>query len=286
MSPREATDRIGGVWRDGRGVGPCPVPNHGKGRGDLNWSLSLGAGADAELLVHCFAGCDPRDVLGALRKLPSHNAATDSRQTDRLISRSASSMQRCLDLWNAAQPIEGSPAATYLANRGLSVSSFELRFIPDAWHAPSARHYSAMLARLDDAQGNMLAVQRTFLANGGRKAHVDPVRMMLGSLKAGAIQLAQAGETLGLAEGVESALAASQIHDVPCWAACGARLHRIALPGTVHHVILFADNDPPGLETAERAARRFQAEGRRVEIRAPQSPGADWNDALLARATA
>ncbi len=286
MTPREATDRIGGAWRNGRGLGPCPAPNHGKRRGDMNWSLSLSAGSDAELLVHCFAGCDPGDVLAALRKLPSHRSATVARQTDRPIQGSAVSRQTTLDLWNGALPIEGSIVEAYLASRGLSTTCRALRFIPDAWHAPSARRYPAMLARLEDTQGNILAVQRTFLTAGGRKADVEPVRMMLGSLKAGAVQLAPAGEMLGLAEGVESALAASEMHRLPCWAACGARLHRIALPGTVRHVIVFADNDPPGLQTAERAARRFQAEGRRVEIRAPERAGADWNDALLARATA
>lgn len=286
MTPREATERIGGLWSNDRGMGPCPVPSHGRGRGDWNWSLSLCSGTNTDLLVHCFAGCDPRDVLAALRNLPLHRSATATCQTDRPIRVSAVSRQTALDLWNGALPIGGSIVEAYLARRGLSKTCRALRFLPDAWHAPSARRRPAMLARLEDLQANTLAVQRTFLATDGRKADVDPVRMMLGRLTSGAVHLTPAGETLGIAEGVESALAASQIHYVPCWAACGARLHRIALPGTVRHVILFADNDPPGLQTAERAARRFQAEGRRVDICAPGSPGADWNDVLLARVTA
>ena len=37
---------------------PCPVPSHGRGRGDRNPSLRLADG-DTQLLVHCYAGCDP-----------------------------------------------------------------------------------------------------------------------------------------------------------------------------------------------------------------------------------
>lgn len=39
----------------------CPVRSHGKGRGDLRPSLGVSDG-DRGLMVHCFAGCDPREV--------------------------------------------------------------------------------------------------------------------------------------------------------------------------------------------------------------------------------
>src|SRR3954447_8157562 len=44
----------------------CPVSTHGRGRGDRNPSLSISKGDDGKLLVHCHAGCAPRDVLSAL----------------------------------------------------------------------------------------------------------------------------------------------------------------------------------------------------------------------------
>src|SRR3954447_18207074 len=57
---------------DGRAAGNgylcrCPVRTHAERRGDRNPSLSIRAGEDGKLLVHCKAGCDPRDVLHALR---------------------------------------------------------------------------------------------------------------------------------------------------------------------------------------------------------------------------
>jgi hypothetical protein len=46
----------------------CPVPSHGKGRGDKNPSLSIAFSSNGDLLVHCHAGCDRRDVLSELRR--------------------------------------------------------------------------------------------------------------------------------------------------------------------------------------------------------------------------
>jgi putative DNA primase/helicase len=46
----------------------CPVPSHGKGRGDRAPSLSVADGDNGKLLVRCFAGCESRDVLAALKQ--------------------------------------------------------------------------------------------------------------------------------------------------------------------------------------------------------------------------
>jgi phage/plasmid primase-like uncharacterized protein len=87
--------------------------------------------------------------------------------------------------------------------------------------------------------------------------------------------LAKAGELLGLAEGVESALSAMQLHGVPCWASLGAaRLALVAIPDHVRELVVFADNDRPGRDAAERVARN-----RRAVVKYPLN-GTDWNDHL------
>jgi hypothetical protein len=64
---RSIAQALGGI-RNGNGyLCRCPVATHGKGRGDRNPSLSIADGDDGKLLVRCFAGCDPCDVLAALR---------------------------------------------------------------------------------------------------------------------------------------------------------------------------------------------------------------------------
>jgi putative DNA primase/helicase len=63
---RSIAQALGGT-RSGDGfLCRCPVPMHGKGRGDRTPALSVSDG-DKGLLVHCFAKCNPLDVLASLR---------------------------------------------------------------------------------------------------------------------------------------------------------------------------------------------------------------------------
>jgi putative DNA primase/helicase len=90
--------------------------------------------------------------------------------------------------------------------------------------------------------------------------------------------------TLGLAEGIETAMAATLLTGIPCWATLGTeRLARIALPATVGRVILFLDNDAPGRRAGRIAFKAFAAAGVAIEARLPAASGADWNDVLLDR---
>jgi len=60
-------ERLEGVRSYGDGyVARCPCPNHGEGRGDFNPSLSVSEGDDRRVLLHCFAGCEAKDIAHAL----------------------------------------------------------------------------------------------------------------------------------------------------------------------------------------------------------------------------
>ncbi len=50
------------IVKDRKGTSRCPVPAHG----DTRSSLSLGEGRDGRGVVHCFAGCRPEEIVGAL----------------------------------------------------------------------------------------------------------------------------------------------------------------------------------------------------------------------------
>lgn len=285
VTAEEIVRRLNGKWSGGQALVRCPVKAHGKGRGDLSPSLSVTEGLRGRVLVHCFAGCRSEDIFAALLSVAKPVASDPMEaKTARAFTR-RSTTTAAHALWDAACSVWGTSAELYLRSRGLTTQTDTLRLLPRARH-PNAdgAALTALLAPVCGPYGTLLAVQRTFLTHAGVKAGVDPVRMMLGRLESGAVKLAPAAAVLGLAEGVETALAASQLHDVPCWAACGARLERIAMPAGVRHVILFADNDPPGLATADRAIRRFRAEGRHVEVLAPQTPGTDWADIVAAYA--
>jgi putative DNA primase/helicase len=189
-----------------------------------------------------------------------------------------------------ARPIEGTPAARYLTARGLAgFTSPALRFLPDHRHTPSDACWPVLLAACTcPMTGALRAVHRTFLRpDGNGKAPVEPAKMTLGPIGGAVIRLAEPMDStpLVIGEGVESSASAGLLMGVPAWAAIAAgNLSRILLPETVEAVVIAADADLTGQREAEAAARRWQAEGRRVQIATPDTPGADFNDLLRQRA--
>jgi putative DNA primase/helicase len=188
-------------------------------------------------------------------------------------------------LWNAGQPAEHSPVADYLDRRRLALPpGSPIRFLPMAKH-PSGRLLPCMLARLDDAGGELAAVHRTFLhlgPTGVSKTGLEPVRMTLGNVRGAAVRLAPVAQHLAVAEGIETTLAAAALLGLPAWSfvAAGNLAHAEGLPPEVREVTIAADNDPPGREAAREAARRWRAEGRKVRIALPDREGADFADVL------
>ena len=87
---------------------------------------------------------------------------------------------------------------------------------------------------------------------------------------------------MGIAEGIETALAASILFGMPVWAALNAnRLAAWEPPAEAREVVIFADNDESF--TGQLAA--FDLEARiaakvRTTIETPVDTGSDWNDVL------
>ena len=139
-----------------------------------------------------------------------------------------------------------------------------------------------MVAAICGTDRKVIAIQRTFLRCDGRgKANVSQPKMTLGSMGDGAVRLGPAGPVLGIAEGIETGLSAMQLFDTPVWCSLSAaRLHLLWLPPEVVEVHLFSDNGERGHKAAERAARVYQAQGRRVVVRFPPERFQDFNDLL------
>ncbi|WP_246870081.1 toprim domain-containing protein [Novosphingobium sp. SG707] len=129
----------------------------------------------------------------------------------------------------------------------------------------------------------LVAVQRTFLAPGHpiRARDLSIPRRMLGRPLAGAVQLAPAGDIMGLAEGTETAMSAMTLLGIGVWATLGAgRLHRIALPVGISRLVLLPDNDHAGQAAAAKALETYRTQGRSIEVLWPPAGCKDWNDAL------
>ena len=178
---------------------------------------------------------------------------------------------------------------TYLHHRAITCAiPPTIRDHPGLKHGPTGQNLPAMVAAITSADRKVIAVQRTFLRVDGRgKANVSQPKLTLGPMRDGAVRLGRAGPALGIAEGVETGLSAAQLFDMPVWCSLSAsRLDRLWLPPESLEVHIFADNGVPGHEAAERAAKAYQAQGRRVVVRFPPAEFGDWNDALSAEVAA
>jgi hypothetical protein len=128
--------------------------------------------------------------------------------------------------------------------------------------------------------GEPIAVHRTYLDQAGNKANVAPNRMMLGPTAGGIVRLGDGEHGLLVGEGVETVLSGMQATGRPGWAALSTSgLNALVLPDHVREVTILADGDPPGLEAAREATRRWTKCGVRVRI-AKAPDGRDFNDLI------
>jgi Toprim domain len=263
---------------DGSFLVPCPVPSHGRGRGDRSPSLHIGDG-QTRLLVHCYAGCDVRDVLDELRRrglLPQRKAKP-------------SSLQRGpLGLWQQAVDPRSTVVERYLARRGLALppdASEVLRYHPACPFA--GRTTPAMIALVRSIETNKpQAVHRTALDGGGNKITIDGKdRMALGPIGGGAVKLtADENVTiaLGIAEGIETALSMQQLPEwqgSPVWSLISAGgIRNFPLLNGIEALAIAADHDTAGERATIEVAERWQE--REVLIFEAHDEGADLNDVV------
>lgn len=200
--------------------------------------------------------------------------------------------------WCAAHDIRnGDAASLYLYLRGLSIPEMTpcLRYHPNLWCAEIGDVAPALIAAIEDNH-EFTGIQRIWLTpkletvNGegprdNRLGGLQARKKSLGRLGSGAVRLGRPGPTLGLAEGVEDAIAARLLFSHPVWAVCGAnRYEKVAraLPTSVREVVFFVDNDNAGLT---QAAKAMEAISLGSLLMRPPPGHKDWNDVLYARLT-
>ena len=253
----------------------CPVPSHGQGRGDRNPSLSIAEGDD-RLLVRCFGGCDPRDVLNALRRrgLLREDRCDRRHQIPTEPDNTADRVRLARRLWGPRQPTAGTPAERYLRDcRGYAGP------IPStvAYMPARGEHVHAMIAAFGIANepepsllaitdGAVRAVHLTRLAPDGRgKAEIENPKIAVGRPCGSPIVLAPPNDLLGLAitEGIEDALSVHEATGLGAWAAGSASFLPSladAVPDYIECVTIYAHPDKAGQNgargLAETLARR------------------------------
>lgn len=145
--------------------------------------------------------------------------------------------------------------------------------------------FPTMLGKLVLSNGKPVTYHRTYI-HDGKKADVPSPRKMMSKTrqaKGGAIQLFPHGPVLGIAEGIETAIAAHMMCGIPVWSVVHANgMVEFNPPDGVEKVVVFGDNDASftGQKAAYSAGHRLKVNlGLDAEVWIPEKIG-DWNDAL------
>jgi hypothetical protein len=177
------------------------------------------------------------------------------------------------NLWRESRPISG-VALAYLNARRCRIppGDGDLRWHPSVKHGPSGYTGPALVARVTDAvTGEPLSLHRTWIQADGRKADVDPPRLLLaGHRKQGGVIRLWPDEAvtggLGVAEGLETAL--SLAHAItPVWSLVDAgNLAQFPVLAGIEALTIGIDDDERGQLAARELAQRWALEDREVTV--------------------
>lgn len=287
MSLRAIVRALGGELYQNGARASISAPGHGPK--DRSVSLMI---SDGRLIVHSFGAADWREVLDDLRRRGFINdqgrftGGLTSNAAPRLDpSRRVSTARR---LWSAGVDTGASGLmARHLALRGVNrapVSDLlEHPAAPLSVYRPGLQTRRAMMACIRNAPGDLTAVELTYLAPDGRKAHGLRVpRKTVGAVPAGAaVRLSPVGDAMVVAEGVVTTLSAIDRFERPGWALLSAsNLARWRPPSEVRDVLIAADRGAAGEAAADRLHHALASMGVSSTIKLPPSPWGDWNEAL------
>lgn len=210
---------------------------------------------------------------------------------------------KLLQTWAEAVPLTDAaskPLWLYLASRGLSGhqigKSPAVRFHPALpYFTAEGEHlgdFPAMLWIMLDENHKPGTLHRTYLTAGGKKLPVDKPKKLASfpsgrNLAGGGIPLFEPGKVLGVAEGIETALAAHRASRMPVWSTYSATLlAKFTPPKGVEQLVIWADKDRSGagIEAAKELKKRMWEIGLPTKILLPtldipdSAKGVDWND--------
>ena len=237
---------------------------------DRNPSLSIRQ-VDGIVLVHCFSGCSQRAVIAVLahrglwpsgnRRKEQHKiAVSPSAAADyKAQARTGEALRR----WRETGPLSDLAKRYFQQHRKLDVAGLYLDHAV-RWH----EHYKVVISLMTDPVTNEpTGIHRTFLDVDGAKLN----RKMLG--RQGVVRLSPddaVSAGLGIAEGIEDALAVMLSGWRPVWAATSADgIAKLPVLAGIQALTIFADADAAGLQAAENCRDRWRAAGREVVIAAP-----------------
>lgn len=282
---------------------PCPRTGQGEdrfrfsnrdGKGNYFCACNDGTG-DAFKLIECCLGLGYAAAAKQIEQLPGFEPDAEKPRDVEQIKRDISRIARhCRELDRR------STSEAYLAARGLvlpreapvrdGVVNYAGGVIGTTEKLP------AMVSAYQTKDGQLATLHITYL-NGTDKAKLKVNRVVMTPLHpmaGGAVRLCELGDStvMGVAEGIETALAAAQLYGIPVWACLNAQmLEKFEPPAQITRLMVFGDHDKSytGQHAAYSLAKRAKLVMKipEVEVLIPgftvdlDRGDTDWNDSLM-----
>ena len=269
---------------DLRGLHPgrhrLACPNCDKGPRDT--ALSVLIRDDGSAVWSCFR-CQ---VRGGTRGARTFTAHTSRAPAPRAVSAPRNTLAAAREIWRQAQPIAGTLGEDYLHLRhcALPPTDGDLRFHPRLYCPETNSELAALVARVSTVIGNrMIGIHRIFIRRGEAKA-VTKMRLGGSPDHPVCVRLWPDEDVtlgLGIAEGVESALAAGGMFQ-PMWSTidAGQMTQFPVVPG-LEFLTIFCDYDKVGYDAAKTVWLRYLAARINANLLRPERVGEDVNDMVL-----
>jgi putative DNA primase/helicase len=198
-------------------------------------------------------------------------------------------------LWQSGIPINGNDfVSRYLHSRGLQLKPDNVKYCKYCYESSTRSKLPAMLAKIVDYNDRPISIHRTYLTLEGKqrtdleknKKVMPPTKL----LQESSVRLFLPSDprfksnVLGVAEGIETAMAAAQITGIATWACISSTLMQSwKAPDKYRHIVVFTDNDSNfcGQAAGFVLAHNLSKQGRKVEIIGPDQDCNDFNDQLL-----
>ncbi len=281
--------------------GPCPMCG-GKDRfrmieldGSAGWICNQCGSGDGMNLAMEFLGLDFSAAAAKIKPLifaadyssspKKPNQADVKRRTEQL-----------MNMWRSAKGKE--MVTGYLVSRGLPEESFrgaDLRGAEIDYFNSEGKNLGkkpAMLARIISTKNRTACLHRTYVLEGGTDKKITKT---VGPWTGGAIRIfsTKNEDTLIVAEGIETAIAARWLHHlknkkfVPAWSTVSAgAMKKLAIPSNIKSVLIMSDNDRnyTGQAAAYDLANKLVIHNKvNVSVFVPPAPGTDWLDFLVSK---
>ena len=249
------------------------------GRNDRDRTLGVTVRAD-NVVWHCYR-CGTATPKRALRQMAYQRTTAVVAQTP-TTEKHETLATSWRAFWRDLRGIRGTTAESYLRVRECALASNDIRY--GELRHPSGYVGPCMVALVTNAvTGEPISLHRTWIKPDGRKANVEPPRLLLkGHRKqGGVIRLCADDEVttgLAIAEGIETALAVARVFR-PVWSVIDAgNMAAFPILNGIESLTIVADHDKTGIEAAHECARRWHAAGREVRIALPPDPKTDAAD--------